>query len=536
MHLFGKNLDEEVALVAEIGVNHEGDARPVTSHTRSMTLPHPVLANVAIEINSATKAFYLALADVLKERHGSRIHLYVENEATLRRFKALNRDGRWDSISNRNVMWAALHDTDLDAGAVVERAREFEQRIGEPLNRLAMAHRHFGRGFSPGSYYYPRSPAFEAADHIRMLHCYTELLAFWDREIADKGLTLILDSRKEAACMARARNVQFRRLHVARYRNFWFWTPNEYLFNPAVEQAWQETNEWDPVDIDEAYLLSVSKDAMFLRRQSLAGVAAYTGRILINSLYRKVRGIRDSKNFYLADQLALPWREWAAFKRMTGPRVLRLADLGDRPFVFYALHKEPEMALQWMSPEYVGQQTAIISVARDLPAGVPLVVKENLWSLGRRPPQFYDQLWALKNVVFLDVREKGLDVVRRAAAVVSITGTTGFEAAILGKPVITFGRHNMYSILPHVFTVTDEAELKGYLQRALNGGVDLAKAREDGARFLAAVKRCSFDMGEMGFVGRKNQTIERDALEVAYRGLLESFDTPDRNTVLKAAH
>lgn len=500
-----------------------------------MTLHHPVLANVAIEINSVTKDFYLALAELLKAKHDSSIHLYVENERTLRRFQQLNRDGRWGSVTNRNVMWSALNHTDLDAGAVVERARKFEERIGEPLNRLAMAHRHFGRGFSPGSYYYPRSPAFEAADCIRMLHCYNELLAFWDREITEKGLTLILDSGKEAACMGRARKIQFRRLDVARYKNFWFWTPNEYFFNPAVERAWHETNEWDPVDLDQAYLLSASKDAVFLRRQSPTGVAAYTGRILVNSLYRKVRGITDSKNFYLADQLALPWREWTAFGRMTGPRVVRLADLGDRPFVFYALHKEPEMSLQLMSPEYVDQQAAIISVARELPAGVPLVLKENLWSLGRRPPRFYDQLWALKNVVFLDVRERGLDVVRRAAAVVSITGTTGFEAAILGKPVITFGRHNMYSILPHAFTVTDEVELGGFLNKALSGGIDLAKASEDGARFLAAVKRCSFDMGEMGFVGRKDQTIDGNALDAAYRGLLESFDTPDRNTVLKPA-
>ena len=179
-----------------------------------------------------------------------------------------------------------------------------------------------------------------------------------------------------------------------------------------------------------------------------------------------------------------------------------------------------------MSPEYFNQQAAIVSTARDLPAGAVLAVKENLWSLGRRPANFYDQIADLKNVVFLDVREPGLDVARQCEAVITITGTAGFEAAVLGKPVITFGRHNMYSLLDHCMTILDEAELRGHLDRALNGGIDRKKAVRDGARFLRAVLQSSFDMGEWAVRGdgkTKYSNFGDAEIERAYAGSARKF-------------
>ena len=56
---------------------------------------------------------------------------------------------------------------------------------------------------------------------------------------------------------------------------------------------------------------------------------------------------------------------------------------------------------------------------------------------------FYRKIMDLRNVMMLDVRENSIEITRAAEGVVCITGTSGLKRH-LGKPVITFGRHNLY--------------------------------------------------------------------------------------------
>jgi hypothetical protein len=252
----------------------------------------------------------------------------------------------------------------------------------------------------------------------------------------------------------------------------------------------------------------------------------------------KIRGRSKAKSYRFRDFVTFGLREYRAFRRMTGSNVVALQDLKGIRFVYFPLHKEPEFSLQLMSPEYFNQHAAIVSVARDLPAGIRLAVKENLWSLGRRPANFYNQISDLKNVVFIDIRESGLAVARECEAVITVTGTAGFEAAVLGKPVITFGRHNMYSMLDHCMTVIDEAEVRGYLNWVLDRKIDPDKARRDGARFLRAVLKSSFDMGDWAIVGKgkdKYRNFGEPELQLAYDGLLVSFALPNLNQVSRLA-
>ncbi|MCB1005374.1 MAG: MCE family protein [Acidimicrobiales bacterium] len=172
----------------------------------------------------------------------------------------------------------------------------------------------------------------------------------------------------------------------------------------------------------------------------------------------------------------------------------RLADLAGKRFLYYPLHYEPERALQGISPEYFYQLYCIAALSRDLPAGVLLAVKDQFYGVAARPDNFYAQIKQLKNVFMLDPLERGLEVVKAADAVATICGTSGFEAAALGRPVVAFGRHNTYGFLPHVWTIEDEARLPEVLATVLDESFDGARARADGQRFLNAVMACSFDM------------------------------------------
>ena len=158
-------------------------------------------------------------------------------------------------------------------------------------------------------------------------------------------------------------------------------------------------------------------------------------RVFVKWSYRQYK--RDkNKTYKLWSELSYFLREWWRLKSFDSTRLKNLGRFAsDTKFVLYALQVEPETNFQGFSPENFFQLSTIIALSRDLPAGVALVVKEHLPAISRRPSQFYDQIRLLNNVIFVDPRSKGVDLVKASAAVATINGTVGQEAAVLGKPV-----------------------------------------------------------------------------------------------------
>ena len=177
--------------------------------------------------------------------------------------------------------------------------------------------------------------------------------------------------------------------------------------------------------------------------------------------------------------------------------------LKNKKYVFYALQDEPETNFQGRSPEYFYQLSCIISISRDLPADTFLVVKEHIAAVGKRPIDFYSQISELKNVIFINIQERGIDIARNAKLVVTICGTIGFEAALMGIPVISFGRHNLYNLLDHVKVVKSEESIKPAIDYFLNKPLDKVKAIKSARRLLESIISNSFDMKKFSYLDSK---------------------------------
>ena len=460
------------------------------------------LASIALSARSETRLFTLELVRLLKEKHGSTVHLYCSGPQETSFYKERNRDGLLASINDADVLLPSALRTDLDEQSVVAQARKLEARIGCTYNMLAVANRHLGRGYALGGFHHPRSRASQGSTYVQMLHSYNEELAFWDREFREKGISLVLNGGKEAACMARAQGLPYRVLAGARYKNYHYWAWNEFYENPAIETAYQDGRlaSVEEIEIREPYLSHVVTRSRFMQGTNLAGLAKNLLLTTARHGYWYVRGYKKAKGYYLREKLKYHFRQWQHYRRLRRLALVKLNALRVKRFVFYPLHLEPEASLQVLSPEYFYQLSSIAAVSRDLPAGVLLAVKETFSAIGRRPDNFYEQIAEFKNVVMMDPMDLGVDVIRHAAAVVSINGTAGFEAAAIGKPVIAFGRHNIFGFLPHVKVVAEESQLRECLREALTGAIDPEVARADGRRFLQAVVSCSFDMKQYDYV------------------------------------
>ena len=87
------------------------------------------------------------------------------------------------------------------------------------------------------------------------------------------------------------------------------------------------------------------------------------------------------------------------------PTAVFLADPpGERPYVFYPLHFEPEATTLVHGSYFEDQLTVVKNLARSLPAGWELVVKEHFYMRGQRRLGFYRSLLSIPNLRLLRSR------------------------------------------------------------------------------------------------------------------------------------
>lgn len=109
-----------------------------------------------------------------------------------------------------------------------------------------------------------------------------------------------------------------------------------------------------------------------------------------------------------------------------------------RPFVLYAMHKQPESSIDVLGRYYEDQFKLILAIWRSLPTGWSIYVKEHTNAIGDRGPAFYEQINRLPNAYVIDEKASASQLIRAARAVFTVTGTIAYEAALLGSPSFTF--------------------------------------------------------------------------------------------------
>jgi capsule polysaccharide modification protein KpsS len=121
-------------------------------------------------------------------------------------------------------------------------------------------------------------------------------------------------------------------------------------------------------------------------------------------------------------------------------------------------------------------------ISTSLPNGVYLYVKEHPsywfrdWHEGMgesRNRKYYDDIVALRNVKLIRHDYNSLEIVDHCSALVTITGTAGFEALFRGKPVMLFGEQ-VYSEFPGVFRVRTTEDCELAVKQIINGNVHIA--------------------------------------------------------------
>ena len=155
-------------------------------------------------------------------------------------------------------------------------------------------------------------------------------------------------------------------------------------------------------------------------------------------------------------------------------------DFNKEKFVFIALHYQPEETSSPSAGHYVDQSLIVASLSEVLPSDVSIVVKEhssqfhsNMEGHTGRTKQFYDDLVKIPRVKLVPHYHTSFDYIDNSVAVVTATGTMGWEAVVREKPVLIFG-NAWYQYCDNVFRIYSKADLKFAMSKILSGDIKSA--------------------------------------------------------------
>ncbi|MBC8392847.1 MAG: hypothetical protein H8E17_09830 [Deltaproteobacteria bacterium] len=117
-------------------------------------------------------------------------------------------------------------------------------------------------------------------------------------------------------------------------------------------------------------------------------------------------------------------------------------------YAFYPLQSEPEISsLIWGKP-YMNHIENVRMIARSLPVGMKLVVKEHPRALGYRSAGYYSKLLQVPNVMLANPNMEVRPIIKSSKMVISIATFVSFEAMIYQVPTVMLGGPRPFSILP----------------------------------------------------------------------------------------
>ena len=139
-----------------------------------------------------------------------------------------------------------------------------------------------------------------------------------------------------------------------------------------------------------------------------------------------------------------------------------------KSLIYFPLQIEPERSLLIQAPNYTNQIEVITNIVKSLPAGYELYVKEHPANVFRewRSVDDYKKIMKLPNVKLIHPSVKSEDLIIKSSLVITISSTSGLEAAFHNKPSIIFADLD-YSILPSVHKIKAIDELPYAIKTSL---------------------------------------------------------------------
>jgi len=165
-------------------------------------------------------------------------------------------------------------------------------------------------------------------------------------------------------------------------------------------------------------------------------------------------------------------------------------NIGGEKYILFTLHMEPERSLLLAAPFYTNQLETIRSVAKSIPVGYKLLVKEHFSQSirGWRSISFYKELSNIPNVSVIHPEVSIEKLIQKSSLVISVGGTVSFEACFHEKPSIIFADLG-FSMIESITKLENIEELSNVIRKSLQNKPKI----EDLDRYVTAMDEHSFE-------------------------------------------
>ena len=144
------------------------------------------------------------------------------------------------------------------------------------------------------------------------------------------------------------------------------------------------------------------------------------------------------------------------------------ATLSSMKYIYFPMHKETDLPMVMQAPRWHDQRNSLQVLAAALPYGYRILAREHRMNMGTRPSHYYDQLSKLPNLTLVDPFGDQFDYIRNASLVVTENGSSGWEALLFNRPVISMSR-TVYDGAGLARKVANQDEIGAEILKALSG-------------------------------------------------------------------
>lgn len=482
---------------------------------------------------------YKPLIPALRQRYGTRFTLVLpEGTDVLDNYKHLLEDAdRVRETPNYVEMARRRYAIARDDHQLVEEARAFEQRYKALIWRdIVQQERDQAWLMIAGAW---RMSPF-ARKPLSMIEHYSATLGYvdlfedlFDRDPIDLAF-LWPRSGGEAvgALIAEERGVPVTYPYTGKHKNIVYWAQGAFgeadqHFRaleevPALSKNTSVDNEGPPgrpAELDHAKLSA---------RYGFMGTVKKSLITSLHALEHAVIDIRkgqfgNANRAPLGKTLVKNFSDWAFYRRFDELCEKDFVRLTCQPFVFYAFQNEPEFSVQARSKEFSDQGFVIRQLAKSLPAGVQLVIKEHAW-IGERSLEYYKELLAFPNIVMAHPSIRALDLIPHSLGVASLSGTVTLEAAVMGRRAVIFSGRSEFARMPSVRLV-DRLDRFDHAAAWLTDEVDDSERhsyRQAGLSMQAAIENIGVDAPQL--YTKEGFEVEWPHLDRAISLLIENIE------------
>ncbi len=171
-------------------------------------------------------------------------------------------------------------------------------------------------------------------------------------------------------------------------------------------------------------------------------------RLLGGTLHAHLRRLFQARRF---DRCTDNIDHWDLLQDLSGKKLINLLRYAvevtfcefepDVPYYYYPLHLEPEAVVLYQGQGLYRNQVKLIeNIAAQLPPNTFLYVKDHPHAFGYRSADDFKAFQRIPNIRLIRHDVPGKQIINHAIGVITINGTAGFEALLMGKQVYTLSK------------------------------------------------------------------------------------------------